>query len=236
MSIHMDSGSPVCYSSRMATTERPLRKDAERNRQRILEAANELFTQRGLGVTLNDIAHYAGCGVGTVYRRFPDKEQLIDALFQERVAELLARAEEAVANPDPWEGLVGFLEQTLELQTRDRGLKELLLSTDEGRSRAANVRELLTPIVGQLIERAHASGALRPDVTYQDMPVVQVMLGAVIDGARGIEPELWRRYLAIVLRGLRADPTPPETLPVGPLTEDQLEDVMRCWQPPPRHR
>jgi AcrR family transcriptional regulator len=220
----------------MATTERPLRKDAERNRQRILEAARELFTEQGLGVTLNDIAHFAGCGVGTVYRRFPDKEQLIDALFEERVGELVARAEAALTNPDPWDGLVGFLEYGLRSQTHDRGLKELMLSTDDGRARVSGVRERLEPLVGQLVERAHASGALRPDIAYQDMPVIQVMLGAVMDGARDIEPDLWRRYLAIVLRGLRADPTSLEPLPVGPLTEEQLEDVMRCWRPPPRHR
>lgn len=220
----------------MATTERPLRKDAERNRQRILEAARELFTEQGLGVTLNDIAHFAGCGVGTVYRRFPDKEQLIDALFEERIGELVAAAEAALTNPDRWEALVGFLEYGLELQARDRGLKELLLSTDEGHARVARVRGRLEPMVAQLIERAHAAGALRPDIAHQDMPVITVMLGAVIDGARDIEPDLWRRYLAIVLRGLRADPTPLEPLPIGPLTEEQLEDVMRCWQPPPRHR
>src|ERR1700716_3313129 len=147
----MDKPAPVCYSSHMSTIERPLRKDAERNRQRILDAARELFTQRGLGVTLNDIAHFAGCGVGTVYRRFPDKEQLIDALFEERVGELLARAEAALTNPDPWDGLVGFLEYGLELQARDRGLKELLLSTDKGRARVASVRERLVPMVAQLI-------------------------------------------------------------------------------------
>src|SRR4030081_3887646 len=100
----------------MTTVERPLRKDAERNRQRILEAARELFTQQGLGVTLNDIAHHAGCGVGTVYRRFPDKEQLIDALFEERVGELVARAEEALSDRDPWLGLIGFLEYGLQQQ------------------------------------------------------------------------------------------------------------------------
>jgi len=220
----------------MDTIERPLRKDAERNRQRILEAARELFTEQGLGVTLNDIAHFAGCGVGTVYRRFPDKELLIDALFEERVGELLARAEVALTNPDPWDALIGFLEYGLELQARDRGLKELLLSTDKGRARVASVRERLVPMVAQLIERAHAAGALRPDVTDQDMPVIQLMLGTVIDGARDIDPNLWRRYLAIVLRGLRADPTPVEPLPVGPLTDDQLEGVMRCLKPPPRHR
>jgi AcrR family transcriptional regulator len=218
----------------MATAERPLRKDAERNRQRILEAARELFTERGLGVTLNDIAHYAGCGVGTVYRRFPDKEQLIDALFEKRVEEMVALAEEGLANPDPWDGLVGFLEHALEATARDRGLKELLLSSDQGRARVAAARERLLPIAGLLIERAHAVGTLRADIDDRDMPVIQFMLGTVIDAARDVEPDLWRRYLAVVLRGLRAEPTPAKPLPVGPLDEEQLETVMRCWQPTPR--
>jgi AcrR family transcriptional regulator len=220
----------------MSTTERPLRKDAERNRQRILEAARELFTEQGLGVTLNDVAHFAGCGVGTVYRRFPDKAQLIDALFEDRVGELVASAEAALEDPDPWAGLVSFLEYGLELQARDRGLKEVLLSHDEGRARIAGVRERLLPLADKLIQRAHAAGVLRPDIGHQDMPVIQLMLGAVIDAARDIEPELWRRYLAIFLRGLRADPTPVRSLPVGPLTEEQADDVMHCWRPQPRHR
>jgi AcrR family transcriptional regulator len=218
----------------MATFEKPLRKDAERNRQRILESARELFTERGLGVTLNDIARHSGCGVGTVYRRFPDKEQLIDALFEERLAELVALAEEARANPDPWEGMIGFLERGLEAQARDRGLKELLLSTDEGRARVAGMREHLRPLASELVERARDSGVLRPDITDQDMPVIHMMVGAVIDGARDVEPELWRRYLAIVVRGLRAEPSPAEPLPIGPLDEAQVEDVMRCWQPQSR--
>jgi AcrR family transcriptional regulator len=218
----------------MATVERPLRKDAERNRQRILEAARELFTERGLGVTLNDIAHHAGCGVGTVYRRFPDREQLIDALFEERVDEMVALAAEGLADPDPWSGLVGFLERNLDAQARDRGLKELLLSTDAGRARVTAARERLLPIAGQMIKRAQEAGKLRADICDQDMPVIQVMLGAVIDGARDVEPELWRRYLALVLRGLRAEPTPAEPLPVGPLGDEQLERVMQCWKPQSR--
>jgi AcrR family transcriptional regulator len=211
--------------------ERPLRKDAERNRQRILEAARELFTQRGLGVTLNDIAHHAGCGVGTVYRRFPDKQQLIDALFEERIAEMLELAEQALADPDPWNGLTGFMEGALAAQARDMGLKELLLSSDAGRARVTAVRKRLLPIGEQLVKRAQEAGALRADISDQDMPVIQIMLGTVIDAGRDLEPNLWRRYLALVLRGLRADPTPAEPLPVGPLTEAQLERAMQCWLP-----
>src|SRR6516165_3412312 len=104
---------------------KPLRVDAERNRQRILDAARELFAERGLGVTLNDIAHHAGVGVGTVYRRFPDKKQLIDDLFEQRIQDLVGFMEAAVADPDPWHGLTQFLERALELQASDRGVREL---------------------------------------------------------------------------------------------------------------
>jgi AcrR family transcriptional regulator len=112
--------------SSVAPTERPLRKDAERNRLRILEAAGELFAERGLGVTLDDIARHAGVGVGTVYRRFADKELLIDALFEQRMELMCSIAAEALELQDPWDGFVYFFEQGSELQARDRGLKELL--------------------------------------------------------------------------------------------------------------
>jgi AcrR family transcriptional regulator len=98
--------------------ERPLRRDAERNRRRILEAARELFAECGLGVTLNDVAHHAGVGGGTVYRRFPDKAQLIDALFKERIEEFAELMNSALDDPDPWPAFVRFLEQSLELQAK----------------------------------------------------------------------------------------------------------------------
>ena len=86
--------------------KRTLRKDAALNRERLLAAAGELFAQRGLNVTLNDIAHHAGVGVGTAYRRFANKEEVIDALFEQRLQEVAALANEALAEPDAWEALV----------------------------------------------------------------------------------------------------------------------------------
>ncbi|HYB24404.1 MAG TPA: helix-turn-helix domain-containing protein, partial [Solirubrobacteraceae bacterium] len=154
-----------------ATAERPLRKDAERNRQRILDAAAELFAQRGLGVTLNDIAHHADVGVGTVYRRFPDKEQLIDALFEERVEEMLTLAEQSLQDPDPWHGLVSFLERLLEHQARDQGLKQLLLGTPQGCARVGGVRDRMLPVVTALVTRARDAGQLRADVQGEDLAV-----------------------------------------------------------------
>src|SRR5579862_1591321 len=112
-----------------STADRPLRADAERNRRRIMDSARALFAERGLDVTLNDIAHHAGVGVGTVYRRFPSKDDLIDALFEDGVSRIAGIAREGLEDPDPWNGFVSTLERLLELQEADRGLKELLTST-----------------------------------------------------------------------------------------------------------
>jgi AcrR family transcriptional regulator len=225
--FHMDIRRPLSYTWHMSTTaERPLRKDAERNRRRILDAAAELFTERGLGVTLNDIAHHADVGVGTVYRRFPDKEMLIDALFEERIEEMLALAEEALLDADPWHGLCSFLERGLELQARDKGLKQLLLGTPQGCARVGGVRERMLPIVTGLVDRAREAGALRPDIEPEDLAVIQWMLGAVVDYGVEVSPDLWRRYMQVLLRGIRAEPTPPQELPVPALTRDELDTLL----------
>jgi AcrR family transcriptional regulator len=211
----------------MATTaDRPLRKDAERNRRRILDAAAELFMERGLGVTLNDIAHHADVGVGTVYRRFPDKGVLIDALFEEKVEEMVALAEASLADPDPWRGLTSFLERGLELQARDKGLKQLLLGTPEGCARVGGVRERIEPLVTAMVERARAAGALRADIEPGDIPVTQWMIGTVVDYGAPVKPDLWRRYLQILLRGMRAEPGPPEPLDAAALGQEELQELL----------
>ena len=210
----------------MATVERPLRKDAERNRRRILDAAAELFTERGLGVTLNDIAHHADVGVGTVYRRYPNKELLIDALFEERVGEFVVLAEECLTDTDPWRGLVSFLARGLELQARDKGLKQLLLGTPEGCARVCCMRESILPLADALVVRARDAGVLRADIEPEDLPVIQWMLGAVLDHAGEQRPELWRRYLELVLRGLRADSPAPAPLPVAALSRAELDALI----------
>src|SRR5437879_1533599 len=135
-------------------SERPLRRDAERNRQRILDAARVVFAERGLSGSHDDIAHEAGVGVGTVYRRFPDKEQLIDALFEARVEEIADVARAAVETPDPWEALAGLLMRAQELQSEDRGLKEIVLGDARGAERAVAARSLIAPLVAEVLRRA----------------------------------------------------------------------------------
>jgi AcrR family transcriptional regulator len=214
-------------SSEARPTDRPLRRDAERNRQRILEAASELFAQRGLDVTLDQVAARAGVGVGTVYRRFPDKEELIDALFEDRIADIARFAQEALDDPDPWRGFVGFMEQSCDKHTANRGLQQVVFSTAHGQDRVAHAREQIAPLVGRMLERAQAAGQLRSDLAPTDVPMLQFMVGAAALYAGDVGPELWRRMFTFVVDGLRAEggaPTPP---PVGPLSEEQFEQAMQ---------
>jgi AcrR family transcriptional regulator len=219
---------------RTKASERPLRKDAERNRQRILDAARQLFAQEGVGVTLNDIAHHAGVGVGTVYRRFPDKAQLIEELFEQQVNELVGLMEEAVEDPDPWRGLTGFLRRNLELQARDRAFREIVVGTPEAAQRTQQVRARMFPLAAKLVQRAKDAGALRADFQPADVPMMFLMLTAVLDAAREVEPELWRRYLEVFIQGLRADPTPPDPLATPALDGEQVPAVMSSFKLPRR--
>src|SRR5215216_5907506 len=118
-------------------TIRPLRADAERNRERILAAAAMVFAEHGLDVSLDDIAAAAGVGVGTVYRRFPDKDALIDALFEDKIDGAVQLASDALEIEDPWEGLVTFMRGMCRMQAEDRGFKDALLSRDRGREHVA---------------------------------------------------------------------------------------------------
>src|SRR5918911_2426489 len=209
----------------MNTTEQPLRKDAERNRQKILDAARELFAERGLAVTLNDIAHHAGVGVGTVYRRYPDKELLIDTLFQEHLDAWARLFEEGMTDPDPWHAVVSVHERALELWARNRGLKEILLGSPHASERATQQRVQLHPLAAKLIKRAQDAGEVRPDATTQDFGVVMLMVGEVMDAAQGVNPELWRRYLRIALQGLRPAAAPLEPLPVPAVKPSQMDEL-----------
>lgn len=217
----------------MPTVQRPLRRDAERNRRLILGAARELFAERGLAVSLDEIARHAGVGVGTVYRRFASRDELIDALFEQRLGEIVALAEDALTREDPWEGLASFIERALERQAADKGLKELLLGSTEGRERITRVRARMFPLATELVRRAHASGGLRADFSPQDLPLLNMMLGAIVDASESVRPQLWRRYLSLVLDGMRVDQA-HQPLPVPPVDIDELDRVMRSWCPPQR--
>jgi AcrR family transcriptional regulator len=213
----------------MSTAEnppRPLRVDAERNRRRILAAAAGLFADRGLDVSMDDIAAAAGVGVGTVYRRFPDRDALIEALFEDKLAGIARFAGEALAIEDPWEAFVTFFLAAARLQAQDRGLKEVLLSADRGRERVGAIRNTIRPVAVQILQRAKDAGVVREDLETFDIPMMHVAVSAVAEITRDVEPAYFERLLTILLDGLarRREGTTPMNAP--PLDVEQFTAAM----------
>jgi AcrR family transcriptional regulator len=211
--------------SKINLVEVPLRADAERNRQRLLAAARELFATRGLHVTLDDIARHAGVGTGTAYRRFANKDALIEALMVDRINEIGTVARECLDDPDPWNALAGFFEKALALQASDRGLKDILWSSGHGREQVVHARRAIAPPVTQLVRRAVAAGVVRADMSTSDVPLINFMLNAIADFSRDDRPELYKRYLAIVLDGLKPRDG-VEPLPVDALSVREFQDIV----------
>jgi AcrR family transcriptional regulator len=213
----------VWHSAGVATlaSARTLRRDAQRNRDRIVASARRLFARDGLEASVEEITRDAGVGMGTLYRHFATKEDLIDAVLEESFEELLVVAEAAVAEADAWAGFTGFMEAALQRYAANRGLKDLLAGSEHGRRRAHAMRRRLAPLLEQMIARAQDQGSLRPDFTPQDMPLLFWTSGSVIDATAGVAPDCWRRQLGLSLDGLRATAASP--LPVPALTPAQLE-------------
>jgi AcrR family transcriptional regulator len=213
-----------------------LRADAVRNRARILAAAAEVFAERGLDVTLDDVAHHAGLGVGTVYRRFADKDSLVEDLFGERMLAARAKMEAALEAPDAWAALVGVLHGHCEEFAADRGLRQVMLSSTHGLGSLARGRQEIPLVMKKLVERAKATGTLRSDFEPSDALMMFVMVSAVIDFAGEIQPDLWRRYFEFFVDGMRARPAGADddcvldvTSPA--LAHEQLMMAMSTFRP-----
>ena len=207
-----------------ATAEKPLRSDARRNRERLVASARELLASEGIDVSVDEITRHAGLGMGTLYRHFPTKEELVDAVLEDAFAELVELAEQAAAAEDAWAGLTGFMEQALASHAANRGLKDVLATQEHGARRRA-MRERIQPLLRKVVERAQAQGALRPDFTAEDLSLVFWAVGRVIQTTADIAPEQWRRHLGFLLDGLRASAASP--LPVPALTRRQLARAAR---------
>jgi AcrR family transcriptional regulator len=201
------------------------RSDARRNRERIVAAARDLFASHGVDVPTREVASRAGVGVGTLYRHFPARDDLVDAVLEEEFEELIALAESALAEPDPWRGFTCFVEKALERHARNRGLKEVMETHVRGRQRATAMRARIRKLTAHLVARAQEDGALRADFTPQDIALVFWSCDRVSELAGDVAPDLWRRHLGFVLDGLRSDRATP--LAQAPLTHAQLLRVGR---------
>ena len=211
--------------SEAVASSRPLRKDAARNRAALLAAARKVFAERGLEASLDDVAHEAGVGVGTAYRHFANKYELAGAIMREGIDEMIALADECAEADDPWDGLIHFLEGSCAKQTADRGLHEVLMGVhDESLAEEAGAR--ITPFLTRIVDRAHESGALRPDIDVTDVGIVILTLTNIADFTASISPDLWRRYLPIFLDGLRSG----SPLPVPPADFDDMRRAFATYK------
>jgi AcrR family transcriptional regulator len=185
--------------------ERTQRADARRNHERILEAARELMGREGVDAQIDDIARAAGVGVGTVYRHFPTKDALVEALASYRFERLAEWATEALADDDPWAGFERYLRRGAELQAEDRALSEVMRSRGEVMREAAD-RVGLMDLNRKLIRRAQAAGEMRSEIRAEDIPMVMCGLGTATCSTPGqiAGPDGWRRYVEILLNGMRA--------------------------------
>jgi AcrR family transcriptional regulator len=180
----------------METAEPTLRRDAQANRDRIVAAARDAFAAEGIDASMDEIARRAGVGVGTIYRRFPAKDDLVDAVLEDGIDRMVVILEEALALEDAWKGFCLYLERVLDLHAKNRGLKRLFAA--RGIDRA---RKRIGPLVVRLIARAQEQGTLRADFKPEDIRLVFRSAGAVIE----YDPASRRRFLALLLDGLRAD-------------------------------
>jgi AcrR family transcriptional regulator len=181
---------------------KPQRADAARNRARILDAATKVFAAKGPSATLTDVAELAGVGMGTVYRNFADKDELLDALVDDKVADFMRPALEAASIADPGEAFRHYLSGTIEAHARDRSLATLLFGPDRMLRFPADLARLMTETCDQLISAAIDAGELREGFTRQDTMVLGAMIGQVAAATRD-HPEVWRRYAQLVVDGTR---------------------------------
>jgi len=184
---------------------RPQRADARRNRERLLAAASELFAETGLDAQVEDIAHRAGVGVGTVYRHFATKDALVIALAEQHF-ERLARTAEAALDErgDPWEVFAGAIWSSAASAAADVAWCEIVAGHPLAVRAAAEGQARLQAAMAQLIARAQASGAMRADAGVLDIRTIMCAFGHVAAAQRAGAPLDWERYLTIALDGLRA--------------------------------
>jgi AcrR family transcriptional regulator len=176
---------------------RPLRADARRNRERILKAARAVFSASGRDAHLDDVARRAKVGVGTVYRHFPTKDALLEALAREQFELLTRWALEAEVEPDPWAAFRAMIWRGAELQASDRALMEAVAAFKPS---VAQQAEELHASIERLVRRAQAQGEMRADATGADVQLMMCGLASVMQ----MSGDGWRRYLTVMLDGLRA--------------------------------
>ena len=208
--------------------QRP-RSDARRDRQLLVEAGHEVFTEQGLRAPLDVIARRAGVGNATLYRHFPTRAALVDAVFRDRLTGTTEAGERARAAADAWTGLNDCLRAVFGTLATDRGTNDLMTTHAGGIEALDAVHAHNRETTKLLPERGREEGAIRADVTTEDVLFALAALSRAVPAlTTAATPDAWHRALTLLLDGLRPAPAP---LPGPALTAAQLGDVLRGLGP-----
>jgi AcrR family transcriptional regulator len=207
-----------------------LRRDAQRNRQLLIDAATEVLREQGMDASLDEIARRAGVGNATLYRRFPTRDDLYEAVFANMGVPIQEAAARARLVEDPWVAFSGYIEEMTESCASDRGFSELIMAGMAKSAVLNKIRVENDETVRELLTRGQEAGVIRPDICLEDVIFVLCALQRVSPAAEAVAPGVWRRYLAIALDGFRASGS-TTTLTTPPMTSEQVLGLADQFHP-----
>jgi AcrR family transcriptional regulator len=202
----------------------PRRRDAQERHDRLVAAARHEFAVRGVNASLEGIARDAGVAIGTLYRHFPSRLDLLIAALEPRLEEFLDGAEKALDMDDPWEGFVYYLENLFRVQAGDRGFNDFLSRRFPGNADTERIHDRMCRQIEDVLTRAQEAGQARADITQADIVDLIWSNGRMIDATSTAAPNAWRRHLSLMLDAYRAERAHPISEP--PMTQKQLYDAM----------
>jgi AcrR family transcriptional regulator len=210
---------------------RGLRADAERNRARIVDAARTLYAREGLTVSMAAVARQAGVGKATLGRHFTSRQELIDAVFADRMDAYVEAARDALAHDDPWDGFVQFIWAVCAMQAQDRGFADVLTLTFPFAEHLEERRLEAYDGFVQLIAKAKATGHLRADFEADDVILLLMGNAGVVSATANDAPDSWRRFVAQILRSYAAPSVPTLPLPPPPPSDELYRAMTRSSRP-----
>jgi AcrR family transcriptional regulator len=201
-----------------------MRRDAQERRGNLIAAAQREFAAHGVDASLEKIARDAGVAIGTLYRHFPTRLDLLMAAFRPRLQEFLDGAGKALEMDDPWDGFVCYLENLFAVQAGDRGFNDFLSRRFPGNAETERIHDVMCQQIEDVLTRAQEAGAARPDITQADIVNLIWSNGRIIDATSAKAPTAWRRQLYLMLDAYRAERA--HSIPEPPMTDEQLYDAM----------
>ncbi|WP_022901121.1 TetR/AcrR family transcriptional regulator [Humibacter albus] len=211
-------------TSEVERARAPWRRDAQKRHDRLIEAARREFAARGVDASLERIAREAGVAIGTLYRHFPTRLDLLVAAFEPRLQEFLEGAEKAMEMDDPWEGFVYYMENLFRAQAGDRGFNDFLSRRFPSSPETERIHDQVCHQIEAVLTRAQEAGKARPDIAMADIVNLIWSNGRMIDATSVTAPNAWRRHLYLMLDAYRAERAHP--IPEAPMTDEQLYDAM----------